>query len=974
MRVRRGAFRVRADAQEVLIDGASLTIPESGGTVFNMPSAEMFNEFKLLTGGYSSEYGRFGGGVEIYVTKSGTNTLHGAGFLNMARDIWQANAWANNARGAKRPKRRENEAGGSIGGPVFIPKVYDGRNKTFWFFTYTKQLQPATISNASPVPTLPTVLMKQGNFTELGTQLIYDPSTTSGSTRTPFAGNVIPSARFSTVAKNLLPLIPNPTRGTLTNNYDFINTSAITRDIWSIKGDHAITDNNRVSFFLSKEKQDTANVTNLPGPIGQGLGANPNKPYNLRLNNDWVLRPTFIMHTTFGKSATRQGWDNPAQVGYASKLGIPGVPAEADAMPRIVFEGQAGLTPYGVQDGKVAKGGQDNDTLMITQGYSWLKGKHEFKFGWDARWLSTIGRDYAGGNGRYYFNRLQTALPNTTSGSGHEFASLLLGGVNQADKTVLPVLFNYVRYRYYSGYFQDNWRLSRRLTLNLGMRYEVPIGWHIDEGNYSAVNINTPNPAAGGRPGALVFAGFGPGRQGEKRFWGTDFTNIGPRLGFAYQIAANTVLRGGWGIFYQTLGNGGCGCRQGFATTASVFGNGLDPVLNWDNGIPTPASFKPPPQLDPSLANFQDVDVMGPTFGQAPRIQNWSFNIQHTVKNWLIDVGYLGNRGTKLASSLNMNQLPVSELSRGALLRLPISDPAAQSANIKAPFEGFGNRTVAQALRPFPQYLNVISRNAGVGKTWYDAFQAKVEKRFGGLQMLATYTWSKSLSVGHFRQIFTQTQSYPQDAYNVSDSKSFLPFDQPHVFNFLWTYELPLGKGKRWGGDVNAFTNALLGGWNISGAHRYYSGNLIEINTPGNPLGSLIFAGRTKGVRTGTAIRTDLDRDKLDPGNKDARWFNYGANAPFAAAAPFTLGTSAFFVDEFRQPSIAVENISLMKRTTLWENERNPIVLVYRADAFNMLNRTRFGVNGSIGNADFGRATGPQVGARAITMGLRLEF
>jgi hypothetical protein len=954
-------------AQEVQIDGASAIIPESGGTVFNMPSAEMFGEFKLITGGYSAEYGRFGGGVETYLTKSGTNWYHGTAFLNMRRDVWNSNAWARNAAGLPKPKERQNEVGGAAGGPVYIPKIYDGRNKSFFFFTYTQRLLPASIS--FPLSTVPTALMKQGDFSQLGSQLIYDPATTNGTTRDPFPGNRIPASRFSTVSKNLLPLIPDPTRATLQQNYDFVNTSVIEQKIWSIKADHAFSATNRLAFFVSVEKGGSQDVGNFPGPIGNSLGLSAQNPYNFRVNHDLTPLPTLLVHTTFGYSATRQLWDNPAQRGYASKLGIPGVPAEGDAMPRINFRGQAGLSPYGVQDGKVANGGQDNDTIMITQGYSWLKGKHEVKFGWDFRKLTTYGFDLAGSNGQYFFNRAQTAIPNSTGGSGHEFASLLLGAVDEANSTVLPVLLDYIRYYYGAGYFNDNWRVTKKLTLNLGMRYEVPVGWHVPNGNYSGIDLNKPNIGAGGLPGALVFYGKGPGRTGQIRPFPTDYSNIGPRLGFAYQAGSKTVLRGGWGIYYQTLGNGGCGCRQGFASGNQLVSNGVAPVLNWDGGIPRSPSFTAPPILDPTLSNFQNIDFFGPTYGKAPRVYNWSFNIQHEVKRFLFDVGYVGNRGNGLNSTVTLNQLPYGQLAKGSLLTQTVA-----AAGTALPYPGFPtNRSVAQSLRPFPQYLDVLSRNSGQGQTWYDALQAKVERRFGGFQMLASYTWSKSLGNSHWRQIFSQQFNIgAQDAYNINDMKSFNPFDQPHVFNLLWTYDLPFGKGRRFLGSANQLVNAAVGGWTFSGAQRYYSGNLIQLVTPGNPLAATLFSTTTKANVGSGPISTGASYKDLDPNNPNVRWFNAAA---FTPAAPFSFGNAALYYNDFRQPAIAFENIGVAKRTILFKNEKNPVELLYRADAFNLFNRTRFGgVNGTVGNVNFGRPTGPQVGARAITMGLRLNF
>ncbi len=324
-------------------------------------------------------------------------------------------------------------------------------------------------------------------------------------------------------------------------------------------------------------------------------------------------------------------------------------------------------------------------------------------------------------------------------------------------------------------------------------------------------------------------------------------------------------------------------------------------------------------------------------------------------------------------STINLNQLPTSNLALGSMLTQPIYSQTAIDAGYTAPYDGYPNRSVAQTLRPYPQVLNVMSRNSGDGRTWYDALQAKVERRFGSFQLMAAYTWSKSLANAHYRQIFSQQgNSGAQDVYNIDDMKSYLAFDQPHVFNLLWTYDLPFGQGKRFAGTLNPFANALVSGWVISGAQRYYSGNLIQLTTPGNPLGSTIFSTVTKANRNNVPIRTDIGYGSLDPNDPSALWFNPGA---FSAAAPFTLGNAALFYNDFRQPMVAFENVSVSKRTVLWKNEKNPVELQYRADAFNLFNRTRFGgINGAIGNPNFGRSTAPQVGARAITMGLRVNF
>jgi hypothetical protein len=960
-------------AQEVMIDGGSMTIPESGGTVFNMPSAEMFGEFKLLQSTYSAEYGRFGGGVEIYTTKSGSPRLHGGAFYNILRDIFNANSWANNRLGAARAKSRLTEYGGYIGGPVWVPKVYNDPNKTFFFLTWTKDKRPTNITG-TPVNTVPTGAMKGGDFSGAGIPLVYDPATTAGSVRTQFPGNIIPQSRFSRVARNILPFIPNPTRGTLAANFDMINTQVFDRTIWSLKLDHNFAANHRVNFWMSRETQESFDTTAIPGPLGQGI-INGQKPWNYRINHDYSFTPTFFMHTLLSESAQRQTWDNPLQDGFGSTFGVPNLPRDADATPRFRFDGPAGLTAWGVQDGKVRQGGQNNDTLMITQGYTLIKGRHEYKFGWDARWLQTLGFDNAGSNGQYIFNRNQTALPTALTSTGHEFASFLLGAPNEVNSVILPALFDPVKYRYYSGYFQDNFRISNRLTLNLGVRYEVPIGWHIPNG-FAFMNPVLPNAAAGGRPGAYEFAGRGAGRTGTTRPFPTDFSNIGPRLGFAYKLSSKTVLRGGYGIYYQTLGNGGCGCRDGFSQTNSLLSDGLNAAALLDGGIPPAPGYRPPPNINPALQNFQNASVLGDNFARSGRIQNWSMQVQHEVKSFLIDVSYQGNRGSRLASSIDLNQLPTSELARGSQLQALITSPAGQASNVRAPFDGFGARSVAQALRPYPQYLSVFSRNAGVGRTWYDSLQTKVERRFGTWQLIANHSWSKSLGLAHFRQIFTQLgTAIPQDYYNIDDSKSYLPFDQTQVLNIVNSVDLPFGKGRRYFSGASPAVNKLVSGWTIASVQRYTSGNLIQIVTPGNPLGAgVLFAGVTKANRNQSIpVRTGISRTELDPGpNSTSRWFNVGN---YTAAAPFTLGTAAFYDSLFRQPPVLNENLGIVKRTRLLELDKNPIILTLRADAFNMFNRTSFGgVIGAIGNANFGRPTGPQLGARTITMGMRLEF
>lgn len=971
-------------AQEVLIDGASLTIPESGGVVFNFTGVEPFGEFKLVTSTYSAELGRFGGGVQVYSTKSGTNNIHGAGFWYLRRDIFNANAWAQNASGRARPKERFNEAGFAVGGPVYIPKVYNGRNKTFFYLTYTRDLRPASI--APTLTSIPTVRMKRGDFSEVS-QAVYDPATTSGNTRTPFAGNLIPSSRISRISNAFVGVVPDSNLPGLNNNLSFINTSKVTDNVWSLKFDHNFTPNNRIAYFQSTQDQNIDNVTALPGPLGQGLGGNSQRPVNYRVNHDWTAKPTFLVHTTFGYSRTRQGWDNPLQSGFASKAGLA-VPT--DATPRVRFAGADALAPWGVQDGKVDNGKQWNTTYHFNQSYSWIRGRHEFKFGGDLRRLQTIGDDKAGTNGLFQFERAQTALPTATGTTGHSFASFLLGAPNQVEFTTLPIPNPQIRYGYHAGYFQDNWKVSSRLSLNLGVRYEVPIGFHMQNYQFSFVDLTKPNPGANNLPGAMAFAGPGAGRTGTKRPYPTDFSNFGPRAGFAYQLASKTVLRGGFGIYYQTLGNGGCGCTLGFAgPPGTILSNGVAPALLWDGGVPIPQGAKPP-FIDPTFGNFQSVDYLGQDFGKAPRIYNWSFNIQHEVKGFLFDIAYVGNQGRGLASTLMLNQVDPKYLSLGALLRQPITSQEVRDRGFRKPFDSFPDtQTLAQALRPYPQFFNVNDRNSGDGKTWYDSLQFTVNRRYGFWTTSTNYTFSKAQTFLHYRQIFSQTQTQAQNNYDLSDNKTLSPFDQTHLFNTLNSFDLPFGRGKKWMSGVGRAADLAVGGWSVSFIGRYTSGGPLDVAAP-NTLGNALFTLFKKANTTGTPIRAGIDAGTLDPNNPNVRWFNCRPEAvpgragafqcaagstPFSIPGEFEFGSASQFISAFRGPAIFSENLSIAKRFgILRSGDEDRLHFTYRADFFNLFNRTRFGVNGAIGNPDFGKATGPQVGARFITMGLRLEF
>ncbi|MEZ5397188.1 MAG: TonB-dependent receptor [Bryobacterales bacterium] len=938
---------------------------------------EMFTEVKLVSSTYAAENGRFGGGVEVYNTRSGTNKFHGTGAYNFRRHWLNAAGYAvnsntNNPPGF-RPESRFNTAGGGAGGPVWIPKVYDGRNKTFFYATWFRDFRPNAPS--STTSSVATALMKAGDFTEvLGNgQVIYDPLTTAGNVRDPFPNQQIPTSRFSSVSRNILPFIPDPNIGGTSNNLQFLNQSPLNNIIWSMKFDHYVTDNFRVSYFHTQENNTTDSITALPGPLSQVcMIPAPSRGTSASTATGPSRPPCCCTPLSATRSGVRFG-PTRLQQGFASQIGLP---ASTDATPRVSFAAADDLTPFGVQDGKVNDGFQNNRTWHINANMSIVKGKHEFKFGGDVRYLATIAVDAAGTNGQYLFERAQTALPTDRGGTGHSFASFLLGSPDSANTNVLPVPDTQIRYRYFSGFFQDNWKLTPRFTLNLGMRYEVPIGWYMANYQYSTFDPNLTNPAVG-LPGAMTFPGPGAGRFGKARNYPTDFSNVGPRAGFSWRVAENTVVRGGIGIYYQTLGNGGCGCTLGFAgIPAQVISDGLNPAIQWDNGIPVPSDLARPPFIDPTIGNGLNVDYLGPNFGKAPRYENWSISLQHTIKKFLIDVGYLGNRGQYLNSSLPYNQVDPKYLTLGPLLGMHINSPEVQAAGFSEPYAGFADdfgssATLAQSLRPYPQFLNVTERNSGDGRIWYDAFQTKVERRFGNVQFNANYTYSKSQARMHWRQIFTQSQTYPQNAYSLKSEKTISGFDVPHKFNFLGFFDLPFGKGKRFFSSASRGTELALGGWQLGLIMEYFSGPVIGATAP-NTLGNGVLFSQAKYLNpTGTPILSGVNRTDLDPADPNTRWFNPGS---FVAPGTYEFGYSSRYLRNFRQPPLYRENFSIVKNFNIFERGDQPVRVTWRADFFNLFNRTNFRVQGNPLNANFGRATGPGQGGRIITMGIRATF
>jgi hypothetical protein len=944
-------------AKEVLLDGIGSTSPESGGILFTYPSVEAIGEFKLLTSNFNAEFGRTGGGFEIFTTRSGGNDFHGSAFEYFRNDALDARGFF--ARST--PVNRQNEFGAALGGPILFPKMYNGRNRSFFHFVYSGFRYRAGATNE--LLSIPSEDLRRGDFTRIG-RPVYDPRTTrteGGRTvRDPFAGNLIPAARFSNVAKNAVALLPPTTNSALLNNFLSVGAQRFTRDQVNVKIDHNFSEKNRVNGFVYIGTQNNIDPERLPNPFTSSL----NRDYRsrwARLNHDYIFSPNILNNFRIGFTREGEYWRKlSVGQGWPEKLGLKGVATgDQGAFPRVTFTD--GFSTWA--DDSKSYGSQVNNTWQINDSLSYIRGKHALKMGVEGRWLQTNGADFFLSQGSFSFTSLETGLPGTAT-SGNAFASFLLGAVNRAEMNILAVVPGN-RYRYFASFIQDDWKATRKLTLNVGFRYEIYFPRTEAHGNLSGFDPTIPNPKAGNILGAIAFLGNGPGRNGRKSFADTYYKNFGPRFGFAYAIDPKTVLRGGYGIFYAP-GNATTGLRTsqsfGFGfnvrTTPATLDNGVTPAFALDDGIPQ--NFARPPVIDPSVSNGNDVNMIGRTDGRPPYFQNWSFGLQRELPGrFRVEATYVGNKGTRLGTGLfQINEVDPRYLTLGALLTRPATSPEAAAAGIRIPYPGFTS-SVAQALRPYPQFNNIENRSNPNGNSTYHALQLAADKRLSrGLTLLANYTFSKTISDA---DVQAGGGTRGQTFYNRRLEKAISINDVPHIVNLSYVYELPFGRGKRFLNRAGV-ANAVAGGWSFTGIHQYQKGKPVVLTATNTlPLfNSVLRPDVVAGVERHVSI------PDFDPARD--RWINPAA---FAIPGALRFGASARSHSDVRAPALLNESFGVIKRTPLAER----FTLIFRAEYFNVFNRTQFSAPAAvINNANFGRISGQANSPRQGQLALRLEF
>ena len=983
-----------------LLDGTWDTRLDWGGVIY-VPAVDDVEQFKIQTNAFTAQYGFSSGNVVNVVTKSGSNGFHGDAYEFYRNSSVDAKYFFN---GGAQPQFTRNQFGGTIGGPI-------RKDKTF-FFAYYEGLRSAT--PATFVGTMPTDLERQGNFSELlggptgqsdalGRQIragaIYNPFSTrqitggtvdpvtglpvtglapgaKGFIRDPFPGNVIPGNLLDTIASSVATgsFWPKPTGTGLVNNFTSASSAAAHSNEYSVRIDHNFSDNDRVTARWSQKYQSKINSPTYYGASddgGPGVVA-PNNRYSINGAYNHVFSPTLDMNVTFGVNRHVEQSVTQSFGFKSSSLGLPAfVDSIAPSFPQFQPQSYSALG---------AQNGLDNYIVpqtIYTSGVDFTKvrGKHTLAFGFSDVHAFLDGGHYA--NTTLQFQTITTAGPNpqlATPGTGDGFASFLLGvgsGNDQTGFNQFPATSKHLL----GWYLQDSWKATRKLTLNLGLRYEIQTAptERINAQQFFDFHATNPISAAVGFnvPGMLVF-----NTGGNRGLYETPHKDFAPRIGAAYQLRDKLVLRGGYGVFYvPSYYNQGpnIGFSQSTPWVTSLNG-GLNPssTLSGNASLGLPSAFPNGqiPVTGNALGGLTDVGfglnpVVDPV-RNSPYVQQWMGGVQYSfTNNDLLDVSYVGNHGVRvLAQYLEWNEFPVGDLSMGNALNAQVLNPFFGS--IKSSGCGLDQPTIvkAQLLRPYPEYCSVTEAEPAAAGSSYNALQATFTHRWhSGLEAQVSYTFSKFIddAQGSSGWAFPGSGSNVRNSYALSQERSVDASDLTHSLVINYNYELPVGRGKQFGRDWGRAMDAVLGGWQWSGILTAHTGLPISINPASNNV-------------VGTASYGFNQRPNIVPGvdpvpehQTITNWINPAA---FSQPDPFTFGDSARFLSNLRAPGYVNWDMGIQKWWHITETKR----FQFRFEMYNAFNHPNFFVpDSNLGDSGFGTITGAYP-ARSIQFAGKFYF
>jgi len=954
--------------QRTVIDGADSTNQINAVQAGTGASMDAMQETAIQTSNFSAEFGQVGGGLFNITMRSGTNQYHGAGYDYLVNEAFNASTPFTNVL----PRTRRNDFGFNLGGPVWIPKIYNGKDKTFFYYN-REQYREFYVVNDTAI-TVPTAAYRSGDFTgaitgrsagndPLGRAMlegmIFNPASqrvvNGQQIRDQFAGNAIPLAQQDKVSLAIQALIPSPTNTAAALNYlpSFPNDRVTTNE--SVKLDHQLTPKLKLSgtwltnATATQYSQSLNSSEGFPALITQTRGSF-SRSMNWRLNLDYTLSPTLLWHVGFGSLQYLLDDHSPTNDFKDSSIGLTGVPNPGGRFPAISGLCAAGTAPACTGTGgsaNVGAGANIGAAQSLTKQFSptyttnltWVTGNHTYKFGAELRTFGYPFHNLTATQGNFVFSTAQTAQPYAQSSTvngvtlGFGYASFLLGLVNNG--VVNPPADLKTGKQFWGFYVQDTWKITRKLTLDYGLRYDYDTYPREQYGRMPSASLSVPNPTVGGRPGGIVYEA-----TCNCKFAKNYPFAFGPRIGVAYQITPKTVLRGGIAIAYDGTATGATGTGSASANNAFQAPGFGDAAMQLQTGVPSGYVLPWPNFSAGSYPNPNfPANVNGPTSivdqnaGRPARQIQWSIGLQRELaRNTVVEASYVGNRGAWWLSpnldnynalstnALQAAGLDINNAADRAILRATIGSTAAGRFQNKLPYAGFPtNFTVAQSLRPFPQFNSGLAPLwAPQGRTWYDSLQAKVTQRvWHGFEAQYAFTWAKEMQLG------TEGGTI-NDVFNRAQNKTISGFSRPLVSVISLNYRVPAPAG-------NKFVSMAVRDWAFGSLLTYASGTPILAPTSTNNLSTLLFRGtyfnRVPGV---PLFLKDLNCHCIDP-TKDlvlnpAAWSN---------PTDGQWGTANAYYNDYRYQRRPSESFSLGRVFSFKERARFTV----RMNFTNVLNR-----------------------------------
>lgn len=927
---------------EFSIDGVSNTF--SDGTAprvaFSPPSTAIA-EFKVQTSAFDASLGHTMGSTVNVSTKSGTNQLHGEAHEWFRHSALDAPDIFQNRSGQKLSIYQDNRYGASAGAPVFIPKLYDGRNKSFWFFAYEANKFGNPSSGGNILSSVPTAKMHEGDLSEylaLGAAYqVYDPRSTSLQNgryvRTAVPNNVIPKSQLDSVGMNFINLYPLPNQtGTKDFRNNYYRSGKALEDywVWIARIDHAFSDSHRVFLRLHRDYWEEDKNRSFNNDTN-GVILNRNNK-GLAFDDVYVISPSFLMNFRYGltfqdfpERRTSQGIDLSGLGLSAQTIGLSQNPALA-TLPRITLAPFTDIAPWESQDGTTT-----SITNTFLANFTKMHGNHSIRFGPEFRVYRESRNRYSTSiSPQYNFDATYTRASDTAANPtlGGTLASMLMG----IPAGSMSVTDSYVEQdKYFALYIHDDWKVNRKLTLNLGIRWELetPITERFDRAaigfdgatanpyndaaraNYAKNPIPELAPADFRAMGGQTFANVG---SNGRTYWEGEKNNFQPRVGFAYQWKPKTIVRGGYGIFTSSIGVNYTNTNQtGFSQSTPIqasLDNGLTFIAT--NANPFPNGLIPAPKSSLGLlTNAGQAITFFNEKRKHPYAQRWSFGVQQELPMlFMIEASYVGNRTTRLLVDRELSYTPAEYLSTS-----PVRDQATidfLGKNFPNPYRGLNpiygaNMTRANILRPYNQFSSVRILGDPAGYSWYHSLQTRIERRLANSFTVQTsYTWSKTMEAREF-----------MNAQDPMPYESISNLDRTHRLTGSGIWELPLGRGRHWGTDMHRAVDFIVGGWQLGGIYQHQTGEPLGF-------GNRIFNGDLKSI-----VQSDRGVDG---------WFVPAAAAGFETSGAKQLGSNLrrlpLRFSSVRGPNQDRWDFSLIKNFRINEQWNTQ----FRAETFNAMN------------------------------------